>query len=261
MERAIEQADFRVNRAFLSWALPSVDGDLHKIDPIYLEPLENRWGDIPSEFKKMKEKARRALWDMEEVYDQYTQIVESSDPAEALSIAEEIESSFGCMGGVSLPLPDDLFDPDCLSTVTEHKQKYEQLKSAGKLDPFLAHQQELVKAIAEDVGPKMPLGPDDVCLLEISYAPDTLGELVIRIQYAKEGELSLPVESCGSRDNTKSFGIFASQPGSIKAYFIPARYDHWRKKSTSWTEHLMAHTPYILLDVTEEVYKHLSLEK
>lgn len=257
MERAIEQADFRNNRAFLSWALPSVDCDLGKIDPLFLEPLENWWGDIPSAFVEMKKKARYALGEIEQLHAEYTEIVETPDPERALFLAEEIKGSLGSMGRVSLSLPNDLFDCDFFTVVKEHKRKYERLKASGKLDSFLSLRHHILETIAKDLGPKMPLRGDDVCILDITYSINALHDCQIQIGFVKENDLSLPTESRGHEEMTKSSAILASEPGSIKAYFIPARYGHWRKEPVSWTEHFLAESPYILLDIMEDVYAHL----
>ena len=165
------------------------------------------------------------------------------------------------MGEVSLSLPNDLFDCDFFKVVKEHKQKYERLNASGKLDSFLTLRQHILETIAKDLGPKMPLGGDDVCILDIAYYPNALHDSQVRIGYAKEKEVSLPKESRGHGEMTKSSGILLSEPGLIKAYFIPARYGHWQKEPTSWTEHLLVESPYILLHIMEDVYGHLSQEK
>jgi hypothetical protein len=40
MQHAFELADFRKNRSFLSWLLPSARLDASAIEPLYREPIE-----------------------------------------------------------------------------------------------------------------------------------------------------------------------------------------------------------------------------
>lgn len=260
IERAIEQANFQNNRFFISWALPSVESDLKRIDPIFLEPIENWWGDIPTGFREMKEKARSALWEIEEVYDDYKKIIESVDPEEALTVARDLQRSLGCYGGVRLSLPDDLYDDDFMSAVKEHKKKYEELKGAGLLDHFILLHQRIIKVVAETIGPAMPVQPDDVYVIRVLYHSITLTDAHIEVVSVKEGELSLPIEVSTFPEpvtRPKSSDLFESEPGNIQAYVIPSRYGYRRKETTPWLEYFLTDPPYIISTVMDKVYEML----
>jgi len=69
IESQLEHADFNQNRRFLSWALPSAALNTDAIHPLYREPIDNWWGDIPTSFKELKETAQSAMIDIEEIYD------------------------------------------------------------------------------------------------------------------------------------------------------------------------------------------------
>jgi hypothetical protein len=112
MERALRDADFERNRAFLSWALPSVSASRQPIAAMYEEPIDNWWGDIPTGFNQLRSTVRRAQSDLREVFERLVEIETTDDPAHALELAEELRA----MWGRSVPLPDDLY-PRELQTV------------------------------------------------------------------------------------------------------------------------------------------------
>lgn len=257
MERAIEKADFEKNRFFISWALPSVDADLKRIEPLFLEPIDNWWGHIPTEFVKLKKKAQKTLWDIEEVYEKYKKIVESADPEEALSVAEDIEHEYKGGHGVYLSLPDDLYDEDFVSAVKEHKQKYNDLRSAGILDSFLLLQQRMIEKAANEIGSKMPLDRSEVYIMEVRYDSETIKDFHISTFYEREDKIKLPERKRFDETEIQIDGLMDSKPGYIKSYVLPGRYgyDH-TKGSESWIEYFLKNPLRFISDTMEDIYKH-----
>ena len=90
IEHSLQAADFTRNRSFMSWLLPSARLEPEAIDPVYREPLENYWGDIPKEFLKLKQTAREALFTLEDIHEKFAGIVESTDPEKAFELLEDI---------------------------------------------------------------------------------------------------------------------------------------------------------------------------
>jgi hypothetical protein len=259
IERAIEKADFERNRFFISWALPSVNADFKKIDPIYLEPIENWWGHIPTEFVKMKRKAQKALYEIEDVYDLYKKIVESSDPEEALSIAEEIEHEHKAGGRVYLTLPDDLYDEDFVSAVKEHKEKYAKLKSAGILDSFLILHENIISYIAADLGPHMVLDKNTRYEVYIAYDSKNLRQERISTSIVYKSSIPSTPDTLMLEDTTTRpsiSGIIESNAGSIRAFVMPGSYcyDYSKKAEQTWLEYFQNNPLSIISEIMDKIY-------
>ena len=188
MEQALVNAEFVSNRTFMSWALPSIESGEPGIDPDYLEPIPNWWGDIPSSFASMQKDAISGLWRVEEACDLLRGIAETTDPKAALSKAEELYYEFRD----SVPLPDRLFDEDFLRVVEEHRTRVGQLREAGLIGANGSLARQLTARVMADVPPKMPLGRDDVYVLRVIVDIDSfeLKELDGRFELAEA--LTLP---------------------------------------------------------------------
>jgi|SRR5579864_1855772 len=91
IEHALLNADFVKNRAFASWAMPSVTAaQSPPILPMYKEEIDNWWGDIPKGFDDLRKQARRASWEFEDAVYRLQEIYESQDPEEVASIAPSL---------------------------------------------------------------------------------------------------------------------------------------------------------------------------
>jgi hypothetical protein len=175
IERQLELADFIQNRRFLSWALPSADIHLDTILPIYREPVDNWWGDIPESFKEIKETARSAMINVEEVYELLRKITEETDPMEAEGLIEDV--AYECRDGLgrwSIPLPDKLESSDFFTVCKQHKIMVEKLKGDGILDTFLDIKKIMREKILDFLAPHLPIEPNLVHRFVINYDPDTL---------------------------------------------------------------------------------------
>lgn len=230
IEHQLELADFVKNRRFLSWALPSASINLDAILPIYREPLDNWWGDIPESFKELKETARSAMITVEEVYELLRKITEETDPMEAEGLVQDV--AYECRNGLgrwSIPLPDKLESPDFFTVCKQHGEMVENLKADGMLDAFLDIKKIIRDKIIGFITPHLPIDPNLVHRFVIHYDPVTL--------VVKDVESFLiPATDFFKVPNTLNrFGhveigrsdysvIDSAQPGCIDCHWLPGRY-------------------------------------
>jgi hypothetical protein len=170
IEHQLELAEFSKNRRFLSMLLPSATQDLTAIEPLYREPIDNWWGDIPEGFRELKAKARQAMIDVEEIYDLLRQITEQVDPTDAEKILDQI--AYHCRDGYgrwSISLPRGLYNEDLFQVSRIHKRTVELLRRDGLLDAFLAMKDVLRGKVTEFVVPRLPMGRDSVHLFTLEY--------------------------------------------------------------------------------------------
>lgn len=118
----------------MAWALPAQRSEQDQIDSLYLEPLDNWWGSIPDGFRALKSRARTVADRLEEPLYLLQQILEATDPARALAVAEDLWGEFRHSG----ILVDGIYDQDFHRVVLDHREQYETLRNSGLLDRFLA---------------------------------------------------------------------------------------------------------------------------
>ncbi|WP_404357193.1 hypothetical protein [Methylotuvimicrobium sp. KM1] len=171
MEAALEQADFDQNRSFLSWALPSARGAFDSILPLYKEPINNWWGDIPVGFRDLKKRAYEAAIAVEEIHEKLIQLAEEKDPLQAERIVDDI--AFECRDGLgnwSVSLPRDLYDEDFFNACRIHRQMVDTLRSDGLLDQFIEFKNTLKCKFLEFIADKLPIDKNEVCVIDICYS-------------------------------------------------------------------------------------------
>ena len=258
MERTLALADFRRNRSFLSWFLPDARLDPNHIDPIYQEPIDNWWGDIPEGFLRLKKTAQESIYDLEDLHRDLAAIVQESDPGKALSIAEEIYNSFRGGHGLYLSLPEDLYDEDLHTVVLQHKDKVATLKEAGLLDPFISMKVALLTLIAKDLAPCMPVDPNEVHRIEIHYNPVTLANIFL------SGKIRPATEFSESPDERDRWGrvIVPDFPwyefrgkGRIIVCWLPGRYS--TKETTEgldWETYIIDKASFLVYKILDEIY-------
>lgn len=188
MERALAHSDFAKNRHFVSWFLPNARPNIHDIDPLYLEPIDNGWGDIPEGFFDIKKAAEKGIFDLDDVKQDLVKIVEESDPEKALSVARDLYRSLRGGGHLYITIPDDIYNEDLHTVVQEHKRKVMHLREQGILDSFLAMKVKLEGFAQEDLRPHMPLGREAVYSLDICYDPETLQNVTISSTFSKANQ-------------------------------------------------------------------------
>jgi hypothetical protein len=226
IERALRDADFLKNRAFLSWAIPSINTAEVPIMPMYEEEIDNSWGYIPKEFKRLQSGARRGRWDLEEVVEKLRQIESSRDPEEALNVAEEIEIAWGDSVGI----PRNLFDEDFYAAVQEHKKIYNQLVEAGLLGAHAAMRRSIVQRVLADVAPRMPLEQDQVYVLRTRYDPVSFLNLSLDSRFAPAATLWTP--RTGEKgdwhyeDMPQTAGLLSARKGMVEVYVAAGRYGY-----------------------------------
>ena len=139
IENQLGLADFTKNRKYISWQLPSSSFDINSILPDFKEPLDNWWGDISAGFKKMKELASSAMFDIMDVYIKLKEITEEVDPIKALGIVEKLSIDYrDGSGRLNIPLPEDLYDGDFETVCYQHIKIVNKLRVDGLLDDFFA---------------------------------------------------------------------------------------------------------------------------
>lgn len=230
VERQLELADFIQNRHFLSWALPSAAINLDAILPLYREPIDNWWDDIPETFKKLKEAARSAMINVEEIYELLRRITEETDPL----VAEELlgDISYECKDGRgdwNIPLPGELDPPDFFTTCERHRIMVENLKSDGILDAFLDIKKIMREKIIGFLTPHLPIDSNMVHRFNISYDPDTLiveniKSFLVPEKSFLEMQNSLNQSDRTKIDSTDFLDVDDAKPGSIDCHWFPGRY-------------------------------------
>lgn len=238
IEHSLQAADFSRNRSFMSWLLPSARLKPEAIDPVYREPLENSWGDIPKAFLELKEKARTALFTLEDVHQKFAGIVESTDPEKAFDLLEEI--AYECAAGRDwrVSLPSGLLDPDFRSVAAEHRKKVETLKAHGILDAYIEFSRTIKSLIASQLAPHMPIDREKAQVLLIRYDPETLTKIEVTSEFAEAGPLiaATAKEDAWTRPHQ---AIIESSRGLIRFWWTPGIYALNNKaESESWKEYV-----------------------
>ena len=228
VERQLELAEFTKNRRFISWALPSASYEINSIEPVYREPIDNWWGDIPEGFLEIKDAARTAMFDVEEIHNLLFQITEQTDPLEVEDIIDKIR--FNCSGGfgwsISLPnLQNDEFFRVCHT----HKKMVERLRKDGVLDSFLKVKQTIREAVFAFLEPQLPIDPNVLHCFSIFYDPETF--VISNINSAlKDAATCLGLSPTLDRfehiqvDVSQYHAVERIVPGRIDYYWIPGRY-------------------------------------
>lgn len=236
IDKALHDADFYKNRSFLSWALPRSGDSLTPILPMYEEAIDNWWGDIPREFAKIRDRARRAQWDLEEVLNKLREMEESPDPERALAVAEDLWHEY--RDHVSLPA--DLWDEDFFTVVKHHKERFNQLSEAGLLGAHASMRRATTRQMIDDIAPRMPMARDDVYVLKVRYDPTTFLRVHHESRFEKAAALwpTRPPDADWSsfEDIPDTTGLLTCSPGNIELYLLPGRYAYQRYEKGRWIE-------------------------
>jgi hypothetical protein len=227
IDKALRDADFYKNRSFFSWALPRNDSTT-PILPMYEETIDNWWGEIPHEFNKLRERARRAQWELEEVLNKLREMEESPDPEKVLGLAEDLWHEY--RDHVSLPA--DLWDEDFFSAVKYHKKRFTQLSEAGLLGAHACMRRAVKRHMIDEIAPRMPMARNDVYVLRMRYDANTFLRVHYESRFAKAPALwptKPPDCDWGPyKDIPNTVGVLASSPGDIEVYLLPGRYSYDR---------------------------------
>lgn len=241
IDRALRDANFEKNRAYAAWVLPGLRDEIPSILPMYEEPIDNRWTDIPKGFETLREAARHASYEFETVHGYLCEIQESRDPEQAFAIVQKLKRE----SGRSVQIPDELFDDQLLAAVRSHKKRHEQLSEAGLLGAQSAMRRSIIERTIKDVAPKMPLARNDVYELTTEFDPSTLTEISHRSGCVKPASIWIEGSIHGAfgdvTDMPDNCGILKAEPGLVTAYLAPGRYSYqylvkggWRGESNDW---------------------------
>lgn len=253
IEHALLLADFKKNRSFLSWFLPDVTFDLNSIDSLYKEPIENWWGDIPEGFQKLKQAARDAIYDVEDIHRSLVAICQENDPEKALAVAERLNGSFG-----RWHFPDDLWSQDFYWAVLQHKNKVLTLKEAGLLDPFIRMKEIVLSAIARDLAPHMPIDLDQIHRIEIRYDPITFRDVAVAgktLPIAEYRKNSNEIRACSGVSAPEPTWYEMLHEGCVIVCWLPGRFCVTGKNEVlEWKSHLKKIASYFVTKILDEIY-------
>lgn len=229
IERQLELADFTRNRSFLSWMLPDAGRDLSAILPLYREPIDNYWGDLPKSFEEIKKTAKKAMMEVEDVHEKLARLTAEVDPLAAQVIIEEI--SYACRdgrGNWSITLPSGLDSEDFFTACRQHKFMVNRLTDDGLLDAFLKMKEVMRKKIFEFLQPNFPFDKNLVHHFILRFEPSNL--LIKSI----ESKTAYAADFFNVPDVKNKYGnievgneyakIIDSQPGHIEYCWLPGRY-------------------------------------
>lgn len=222
IEQALRLADLERNRRFLFTTTPFfVSPSREQIEPEYLVPLDNWWGDIAEEFFKMKGRAQDALYGIEDIAESLSKIVLTSDPEAALAIAEGLDSDM--RDGYIRVSAHDLYDRDLHSVVRHHRRQHDHLRDDGLLEAYISLKTRIEEFVINDLLGRLPLAEDMGYAVDLHYNASTFGDLVFvgEIMKIPDGvtvDAFLQEEEC----------MIISKPGWIK-YLWPI--GAWKTRS------------------------------
>lgn len=229
IENQLILADFTKNRKFLSWRLPSSNMDSSAILTDFKEPIDNWWGEIPSEFKKLKETSYSAMIKIEEIYDLLKRITEEIDPIKAFDYVEDIK--YECRDGLGnwrISLPDDLYNEDFESVCHQHLEKVNFLRSEGLLDKYINIKSILRANISQFICDNLPIDANTVhsIIIDFSTKDFTINSIIQKLIRVDE-YWSVPyvLNKYGhiELDSAKYDGIKEISEGKFEYYWLVGR--------------------------------------
>jgi len=227
IENQLKLADFTKNRNFISWKLPSTRADTDAIITEFKEPIDNWWGEIPKEFKALKESAYSAMINIEGIYNYFKKITEEIDPIKAFEYLDEISSE--CRSGYgnwSIRLPNDLYDENFETVCHQHLEKVNYLKGKGLLDKFIGLKKSLQKAISDYICENLPIDGNTVLSIFIDFSTTnlTINSIDFELtQATKYWNVPNLLNQFGYIDTDKYYGIKDISKGKFEYYWLAGR--------------------------------------
>lgn len=176
IENRLELADFKKNREFISWKLPNIVANPSAILPDYKEKIDNSWGDIPTEFQRIKENAIQGMKDIEKIYLELKGIAEEFDPLEAFNKIENLYHYYGrdnSYGNWGRKLMEGLYDDNFYYTCKNHIEKVENLRKDGLLDEYMNMRKLLTREVISFLTQHFPISSNTVHTMVIKFSiPD-----------------------------------------------------------------------------------------
>lgn len=259
IENQLELADLTSNRRFLQNFESSI------LDPAailadYKETLANWWGDIPVEFKKLKQSMHSAMEKLQSVHEQLREIANEVDPLKALSLLETF-SHYECNAGRdwSVKLP-QLYDPEFVYVCKEHQRKIENLTRKGLLDVFLDLPKQLKSRISPYLTENSPVSPNMIHQVSLKYSTKNLSIISLEqeiIPVSTYFDMEEKFDQFGHVPlrTDKYEGFKESPAGVICYYWLAGRYSTGGKAQP---EHFLhANDLKVYVQCAEKMYQHL----
>lgn len=227
IENHLKLADFTKNRKFISWKLPSSEVDTDAIKTEFKEPLDNWWGEIPKEFKTLKESAHSTMVYIEDIYNNLKKVTEEIDPIKVFEYIHEIKSE--CCDGYGnwkIKLPDDLYNENFETVCHQHLEKVNYLKNKGLLDKFISLKELLKKDISDYVCKNLPIGPNTVLSIFIDFSTKdfTINSITYKLTEANDyWKVPNLLNQFGHIDTDKYYGIKDISKGKFEYYWLAGR--------------------------------------
>jgi hypothetical protein len=216
-----------------------VDQESAAIQPLYREPIDNWWGDIPEGFRKIKRTARRAMVNVEEIYDLLGNVAEETDPLAAAEVLDNI--AYHCRDGYgrwSISLPEGLYDGDLFQVCRRHKKIVDQLRTDGLLDHYLRMKDALRVEVVACLEPQWPLANNTVHRLSMTYDPATLAVSGVSSRFVDVGSAGIPDADLANPFELEK--VEHAEPGRVDYRWMPGRYGSFKEAASSPAEFLRA---------------------
>lgn len=261
IEERLKFADFKKNREFIAWKLPSINTDTSAILPYYKENLDNHWGNIPEEFQQIKKHAVKNMHEIEEIYLNLKAIADQSDPIEAFVKIEELKSDIGYdFGHWAIRLFDKLYDEDFYYTCRNHKEKIENLTEDGILDNYLGIKAYIIESLVTYLSAYLPVDFNTVHSMEIVFSLQDFKIEDIRHQLANASEYFKvsfeKLESGNLKIDSKYYhGIKNISENKFEYYWFPGRMQIDNKHKGNLAEFYRNHIQRPYRECQEKMYE------
>lgn len=261
IERQLQLADFTKNRRFLSWTLPTAATDLDAILPLYSEPIDNWWGSIPESFRDIKEASRKAMIDVEVIYELLRKVTSETDPLACEGYVKEI--AYYCKDGYGrwgIGLPDNLDNNEFWSVCKGHREKVQRLRTDGRLDAFLDLRDAIKQGVIQFLQPHVPVDPNLVHRFTVSYENDSLrfdrlkSEL---IDVSKFFDVAKNLNNSGhvEVDSSRYSKVELTAPGQMECYWLPGRFGMLKREDGDFLDQFCEYNFSIYGECGDAIYE------
>lgn len=245
IEQALRLADLERNRRYLFHSTAFFERlSRDQIEPEFLVPLDNDWGDISEEFYSLKKRAESALRRVDEFAESLRNIIASSEPENALSIAEELDMD---TRDGNLWFGKRIYEEDLHITVLRHRERHDELRDAGLLDTYLKLCKEIEAFIVDDLLAKLPVQEGMGYLFSVTYDPVKLSDA--HFQGTVEATPKRPEQE---RRRFDRGDLQVREPGHVKYLWS---LDHVARMTSASRAELMDRLWQIRRPVAEAIYE------
>ena len=182
IEHALKNADFFANRRFIA-GTRYVELSPDQIDHDLTIPLDNGWGDLPKAFFKGKKKIQSTLFNMEDIAEALSKILQATDPIEALRIYEDEVSDYVGHGGLGeeIKVSCEFFDEDFFTGVKNHRARLAKLRELGIEGNYFKLIETFNGTVMREVL-NLSTDPKLVAVeIAVTYDPGSLADAAVRV--------------------------------------------------------------------------------